>query len=309
MKLLNVHFTELAEGEERFDTLVSPCGTVAVLNEIARQNKVDHTGYDAAFPNPAEVKAAILEDVEATLTSDEKPVILFSTLVYNAEATLALAGELKREFSERVHLVLGGQLVPFAAEAYKRNKDIDVVAIGDGEVLVPQIIRDIENGTVKKTYTDWLANHPTERGQFAFVNYDEYHKIRERMRAQKESSGFSQLCVQGLGGPGCSWAANNKNGACDFCALQNIEEMNTRSLGEQMEVEARLQTEFSPDRFFDVANQFLPFLNPRQNAKWLRAYIKERNKRGVTTPKYAYLTVASIDETIAPLLKTQRSGN
>lgn len=109
--------------------------------------------------------------------------------------------------------------------------------------------------------------------------------------------------MQGPGGPGCSWAISNKDGACSFCSLQNIQVKNNLSLDEYLENEKEIQTKLTPDRIFDVANQFLPTLNSREKIKWLKEYIRIRNSKGINSKKYAYLTVSSIDDEIAPLLK------
>ncbi len=302
MKLLNAHVTAIPPERERFDTLIAPSGTVGTLNELANAHGVEHMGFDSAFPNPNAVQIAIKNEVESVLQVGGHPILLCTTLVYNAEATLRLAEELKKDFSERIKIVLGGQLIPFTEKAYLNNPNVDSVCIGDAEAIFPQLLADAQSGDLREQYTDWLRNRP-QRGKFSFVNYDNFFALEARMAKQREVSGFSQLCIQGLGGPGCSWAAGNKNGACDFCALQNITEMNTQPLDAQMSVEAELQEKFANDRLFDVSNQFLPFINPRQNAEWLRKYIQTRNKYGVSIPKYTYLTVTSINQEIAGLLK------
>lgn len=302
MEFLNIHFTNLPPERERFDTLLAPSGTVATLNQIALENGVNARGYDAAFPDTEVVNEAIRADIEDILIRDEMPILLLTNLIYNAEENLRRSADLKRDFGDRIKIVLGGQLVPFATKAYLANPNIDSVSIGDGEIIIPKIIRDIRGrGELAKKYSDWLRDS-SKKGHFSFVNYDQFYALEDRMVEQERVAGFSQLCIQGLGGPGCSWAAGNKNGACDFCALQNITEMNTRTIKQQMEAEKRLQDKFKPDRFFDVANQFLPFLDPKKNVQWLKQYIEVRNEYGVTSSKYAYLTVASINEEIAELL-------
>ena len=304
MKFFNVHLSARSEDAERFDTLIAPSGTVATLNHISKDCGIPAEGFDGAFPDEEKVQHAIKASVEKSLSQGEIPVVMSTLLVYNAEQSLAFIADLKREFKQRVVTVVGGQLVPFATRAYLGNDHIDAVSIGDGEVLIPEVARDVQAGAVKGLYTGWLSSflNRSRRGQFAFASYDDFFQIQERLEAQKEISGFSQLCIQGLGGPGCSWAANNKHGACDFCALQNIEEMNQRSLPELMQAERDLEDTFSPDRIFDVANQFLPFLNKVKNMQWLKKYIEERKKAGLRAKKYVYLTVGSIDEDIAALL-------
>lgn len=304
MKLLNVHLSTDSAEAERFDTLIAPSGTVATLNQIARDCGITAQGFDGAFPDQIQVQNAIREEIEATLQKGEIPLVLFSLLVYNAEQSLAFIKTLKQDFQDRIITVVGGQLVPFATRAYLDNADIDTVCVGDGEALIPRLSLDVTKGSLNPYYSEWLSSQldRSKRGQFSFVSYDDFFQIHERLEAQRRISGFSQLCIQGLGGPGCSWAANNKNGACDFCALQNIEEMNRRTLPELMRAEKELEDQFNPDRLFDVANQFLPFLNKRKNISWLQSFIEERKRAGLKAKKYVYLTVGSIDEDIAPLL-------
>lgn len=302
MKCINIHLSVNDSETERFDTILSPSGTVATLNAIAKENRLDYSGYDGAFPDEETVRNAIREDIERTLGRNVKPAVLFSLLAYNSENTLRLAAELKRDYREHIRTILGGQLVPFALNAYRANPAIDAACIGDGEVLVPRLAQDIKADRLRQEYNHWLSAEMDKRGQFSFVEYENFYQIRERLQAQQEVFGFSQLCIQGLGGPGCAWASTNVDGACDFCALQNISEMNSRSISEQMQTERSLQDTLKPDRIFDVSNQFLPFVDPGKNAQWLQGYITERRIHGVTTPKYTYLTVTSIDANVAPLL-------
>jgi hypothetical protein len=301
VSVLGAHMVDVPSYAEKFDTLVSPSGTVATLNEIARGMGVDSFGYDYAFPTPETVSSALFDRIENVLQQGMVPVVAATALVYNVQKTLQEAAKIKSAFADRVKFVLGGQLVPFAREAYLRDPNIDIVAEGDAEILLSRIVGDICVERVKPFYSGWLKDSGME-GQFAFVNYDYYFMLAERLQAQRDVSGFSQLTIQGLGGPGCSWAAGNPNGACEFCALQNITTMNNRTLDNQMIVERWLQDRFSVDRFFDVANQFLPRFRMRDNVTWLQDYIRVRNEHGVTVSKYAYLTVASVNDEIADLL-------
>ncbi|PCI24652.1 hypothetical protein COB57_04540, partial [Candidatus Peregrinibacteria bacterium] len=303
IKLLNIHLSDLPEEKERFDTLISPSGTVATLNKIASNLGIEHMGYDGAFPNSEEVAQAIKNDIRNTLESGSSPVLLFTTLVYNAQSTLAFITEIKQEFTHSVKIIVGGQLIPFAKKAYIQNLNIDAVCIGDGEALIPELMNDIKQGTLKRHYEKWLSSSPETTGKFEMVDYSNFYQLDERMLAQKALSGLSQLCLQGLGGPGCSWAANNKNKACDFCSLQNITEMNRQSLDTVMQTQKYLQDTLNPDRFFDVANQFLPFLSVKENIEWLKKYINKREEYNINTPKYVYLTVISVTDKIATLLK------
>lgn len=302
--LLNIHLNTNSKVAEKFDTLQSPSGAVATLNKIAENFEIAHIGYDDSFPGISETGDEIRKHIETLLSDGQTPIINFSTLVYNAERTMQYTSDLKREFNDKIVTVVGGQLIPHASDAYIKNKDIDIVAQGDGELLIPKIVADIKNKVFKPKYNLWLKDDKSLQGQYAFVSYDNFFRIRERIEKQKITPPYkSQLVIQGLGGPGCSWAANNKLGACHFCALQNITSINKRKISELLENERELQDKFDVYRLFDVSNQFLPTINREEAVAWLHQYIKERKRAGVTLKKYAYLTVSSVDEEIAQLLK------
>ena len=297
--ILNVHLSADRD-EERFDTLISPAGGVATLEAIEGRVFPDEEirSYDGGFPGNEEVRAEIFRVIESADASGGPVSVLFTVLAYNAEASVAFAQELKERFQGGVRVVFGGQLVPFSKAAFVRDPSVDAVCIGDAEALLPQMGVDNFAGSF---YEGWLKDSGV-RPVFSGVSYEHFFQIRERLARQEEVAGFSQLVLQGPGGPGCSWAANNPNGACSFCALQNITVMNGVPLVEHFEMEAALQDRFGVGRFFDVANQFLPFLRADQNEAWLRNYITVRNDFCVTAEKYAYLTVSSITPEIAALL-------
>lgn len=304
VSFLGVHCSSAAESEEtRYDTLISPNSGVATLREIAL-NTLDsgHLGevysYDYAFPGVDLVRGDIFEKVEDALVRDEKVVVGYSALVYNARQTLEELAVLKKEFGCSVITVLGGQLIPFAKEAYQRNSDIDVVAEGDGEVLLPRILDDVRLG-IHSGYYKCLSSDK----RFALPNYDNYFGLVGRLDLQESEYGLRQLSIQGVGGPGCSWAAGNKKGACSFCALQNIEVMNKTPLELYVRCLSSLQDQFRVTRFFDVGNQFLPSLKVSENESFLEELIRLRQIYSVTADTYAYLTVASIKPSLGPLLK------
>lgn len=298
--ILNVHLSADIDAE-RFDTLVSPSGGVATLEAIERSVFSDEEirSYDGGFPGNDEVRDEVSRVIESTDVSEGPVAVLFTVLGYNAEASVAFARELKERFQDGVRVVFGGQLVPFSKAAFARNPSIDAVCIGDAEALLPQMRAD---NFACSFYEGWLKDSGV-RPVFSGVSYEYFFQIRERLARQEEVAGFSQLVVQGPGGPGCSWAANNPNGACSFCALQNITVMNWVPLAEHFKMEADLQVRFGVSRFFDVANQFLPFLRADQNEAWLRDYIAVRKQFGVTAEKYVYLTVSSITPQMAALLR------
>lgn len=303
--LINIHlnppFDDDKNYKERFDTLISPSSTIATLLAIEREiGRDDIVGIDEAFPGEVETKREIRRLIEEDIREGRIPVLIFTLLLYNSEPAIKYINELKRELGGKIKIVVGGQLVPLAREAYLKNRDIDVVCVGDAEVILPNLLADLETGNLSHEYHGWVREESDK--QFSGVSFDGFFGIRERLAAQKETVGFSQLTIQGPGGPGCAWAISNAGGPCSFCALQNITTSNTTSIEEYLENERRLEEQFHPDRFFDVANHFLPTLKPGEIVTWLENYIEIRKRKGIQAKKYAYLSVSSVNDKIAGLL-------
>ena len=191
--------------------------------------------------------------------------------------------------------------MPLAREAYLKNENIDAVCVGDAEKILPQLLRDLEAGNLKEEYEGWVMDEKDKK--FSGVSFERFWKIKDRMATQKRQVGFSQLTIQGPGGPGCAWAISNNKGPCSFCSLQNVEVKNEMTIEEYLEIEKQLEDQFQPDRFFDVASQFLPTLNQKEKIVWLKKYIEVREEKGIKAEKYAYFTVSSIDDEVAILLK------
>lgn len=288
--------------QERFDTLVSPAGAIAALERIELTLEPDARicSIDEAYPGHEQMVSKVGEVVS---DASSPVLLLFSIVSYNAERTLSLIRSLRAEFGRRIVTIVGGQMVPYARRAYARNADIDVTCVGDAESVLPKLLTDLQSGKWRSEYEGWLSEE-TERPAFSTFSYKHYFKIRERMECQKRVAGFSQLVLQGPGGPGCSWAAFAGE-PCNFCSLQNIAVMNRIPLDEHFESERALQEEYGPDRFFDVANQFIPVFGPSASTSvpWLEAFIRMRDRYGVTVPRYVYLTVSSVTEDVARLLK------
>ena len=304
--LINVHLnpqvTRLQDQEERFDTLISPSSTIATLLNIEQElGENDIVGFDEAFPGETKTKAKIEKLIKESITNQNIPALLFTILLYNSERTIKYINELKKQFGKKIKIIVGGQLVPLAHKAYLDNKDIDTVCKGDAEIILPKLLKDLKTGNLQKEYEGWVMD--AKEKKFAGVSFEHFFGIKDRMKTQQKEIGFSQLTIQGPGGPGCAWAISNTQGPCSFCALQNITVENKTSIEEYLENEKKLEDRFHPDRFFDVANQFLPTLHQKQKIKWLNEYIQIRNEKGIKAKKYAYLTVPSIDDTVASLLK------
>lgn len=288
--LINIHLNpkvvETKDQEERFDTLISPSSTVATLLSIEKElGQNDIIGIDEAFPSEAETKIEIKKLIENDINKGKITTLLFTLLLYNSERTLTYIEELKQEFGEKIKIMIGGQLVPLAREAYLKNKNIDVVCVGDAEKILPELLRDLETGKVKREYEGWVMDEKEKK--FSGVSFEHFWQIKERMAAQKKEIGFSQLTIQGPGGPGCAWAISSINGPCSFCSLQNVKVKSETSTEEYLENERMLEQQFHPDRFFDVANQFIPTLNQYKKVEWLKQYIEIRKAKGIKAEKYA----------------------
>lgn len=309
MTIINIHVSSDKKLDIQHDELFANNGSIAALLEIEKKYGVeDRLAVDLSF-----FEAKGLEKIKQTIFDNKekgrKTILMFSLLDYNAEETIKLIEKIKREHGEQVITVVGGQLVPFAKEAYSKNLNIDCVAVGDGEDLIPKILDDYNNfGKVKKSYEDWQKDRGIKvgklvGGEFSSLDYDNYFAINDFLTAQREAGKKSQLVVQLSGGPGCAWAANNAGGACKFCALQNITIMNKTSLRTLLEKVKELEDKYPVDRFFDVANQFLPFLDRNQTKEWLKEFIKIKKELGIASGFFVYLTIGSTDEEIAKLLK------
>lgn len=308
------------EQGERFDTLISPSGSIAALEKIEIDNHLLEKGFEIGSIDEStlggegtkkEVEKIIQNDINAGKTT----VIFFSVLIYNAERTTKYIEELKKQHGNRIKVVVGGQLIPFATQAYLNNLNIDATCLGDAELIIPEMFQDLENGGLKKKYNRWIEKEYHE-GQrvYSSMSYRFNIGLKERLLQQQAShkpgeEGFTQICLQGGGGPGCSWAAHNVLGACNFCALQNIKSINNVSQLDTFLNEKRVLQEVKDltgvnvDRIFYVDNLFFPDFNMQDKKTWLRQYVAVRNQMNLNTRKYIYLTVGSIDEEIVGMLK------
>lgn len=304
--LINIHLnppiTRKQDQEERFDTLISPSSTVATLLNIEKQlGRTDIIGIDESFPGKIEVENEVQRLIKDDIDEDRIPVLFFTLLLYNSERTIRYIDGLKRKFGRKIRIIIGGQLVSQARAAYLKNKNIDTICVGDAEKIFPELLIDLKNKGLKREYQGWVMNQNEKK--FSGVSFEHFWKIKERMETQKKEFGFSQLTIQGPGGPGCAWAIINQKGPCSFCALQNIKVQNMTTLEEYLENERALEQQFHPDRFFDVANQFLPTVHPEAAVAWLKKYIQIRKSKNIKAKKYAYLIVSSITNEVASFLK------
>lgn len=292
--IINIHLNLSDSAMGRFDTLMAPSSTIATLLFIQKKlGFTDIVGIDEAYPGAERSRRKIDELIEKDIKKGSTPTLLFSVLLYNSERTIALIAELRQKYGHQIKIIVGGQLAPHAKDAYLSNSNIDSVCAGDAEAIFPVMFSDLERGSLQPYYELWLKE--SGNCKFAGASYDEFFCIMERMGAQKENPPYlSQLTIPGASGPGCAWAIANRKGACSFCALQNIRTPNQTGLEEHLINELEIEKKFSPDRFFDISNQFIPAIVPDEKIKWLEEYIRSRKKLGIKAKKYAYLAVSSV---------------
>jgi radical SAM superfamily enzyme YgiQ (UPF0313 family) len=299
-------FVHMSPGDDigyRFDTLISPNGSVATLEKIAADAGFGDAcvSVDEGWPSHQETHDAIEYAIQENIQKGERPTLYFSVLLYNAERTLAYIHDLKKRFGKQIRIAIGGQLVTTSHTAYLNNEDIDYVCKGDAEVILPRLLEQTRRKGTMELYK--LQEGEVTDGQYAGSSYKHFFGIQKRLDMQHTEAGIKQVCMQGAGGPGCSWAAGNKDGACNFCALTNITRMNKTPLEEALQNEKDVVEQTGATHIFDVANLFLPSLNREENKAWLKEYARLRKEYGLTTKKYVYLSIPSVDEEIAELLK------
>lgn len=112
---------------------------------------------------------------------------------------------------------------------------------------------------------------------------------------------FTQLSIQGKGGPGCRRAISSKDWVCAFCALTSITTVNTTSLEDLIRQWFELKQTYQVDRIFDVANQFIPH-SIRERKQYLTEYLRIVEvlevEYGIQKPGlFVYLTLSSLLDT------------
>lgn len=189
--LVNIHLgpkiDKISDQNERFDTLISPSGTIATLLNIEKslgENNI--IGIDESFSGEIATKNKVREIIENDINHNEITTIFFTLLLYNSERTIDYINELKNNFAKKINIIVGGQLVPLAKEAYLNNKNIDVTCVGDAEVIMPKLLEDLNKNELKNEYEEWLINGDNKK--FAGVSFDNYWQIKERMITQKKRS-------------------------------------------------------------------------------------------------------------------------
>ncbi len=299
-----VHCAPSGDYDPRFDTVMMPNGTVAVLNGIAQGLGYDSSVIDESYPGPnlqGQERNFVLNylrsEIEKSLSLGFEPVVYCTLLSYNAEPSLGLLKALKDEFGANVRTGIGGQLVRIIPETYLTLPYIDQVGVGDAEAILQQMLLG------QKFVEGWVDP--------SLITYEEpcyqgYLGISDRLEESSKYifgpfTNIRQLCVESV--RGCSWAYHTGK-QCEMCALQGITDKPVfKQFCSHFDLENRLAEEFGINWLFDVSNQFIPVAGQHQ-VDWLRGYLEARGNYSETEiSKYVYLTASSITPETAPLIR------
>lgn len=304
-----VHCKGMSGHDERFDTIMAPNGSVAVLSGIA-SGLSDEPGLaiDETWMGPAAVGrereallALLYAEIEEGLSQGSAPLVCCSVLNYNAESTMHLLRELKHAFGNRVRTAVGGHLPSMCPEPYLHQDSIDHVCVGDAEVILPTLFyagegQRLIRGTKQVTPDD----------HYAPPYYGEYHELDSRFQemARYRFGPFTrmrQLVTESV--RGCAWA--NAYKVCKFCSLQGVNTAPVfRNLAEHFAIEEVLAQIYGCNWLFDVSNLWLPTTNTMQAVLWLQNYVRQRRLLAVSDiHRYVYLTANVITQQTAPLLR------
>ena len=210
------------EQDLRFDTLISPSGTVAALTKILKDEGIKDKNliaYDQGTLSYVQMQKEVFRIVSDRLhhTPSGHMVLLFSLSLYNSFPTYQLIKELREKYQNSISMVLGGQHLTWMEKVMKEGKnpfhhrEVDHILGGSGEVQLPRLVDHYEHGEPLEKIS--FLSHSDEKGKksvFSTMEYRHFYHLKERLEEQKQVAGFTQICRQGQGGPGCSWAANNQ---------------------------------------------------------------------------------------------------
>lgn len=276
----------------RFDTLVSVNGSVAALLAIAHRYGYPAIGIDEAFPGTQEMMEYIHDTIDSALIRGLTPHIFCSVVSYNVYSSIQLLKELKARYGNRIRTGVGGQLIRCAPRAYAANPDIDMVAIGDAEATLLELLHGVPLST------RWAKHYSL----FSYHNYWKIHERLDAMAADPDAPfpGMRQLVMESS--RGCAWAYTMKR-ACSFCSLQSITDKPQVDFTHMFTQECMLIQQ-GANWVFDVANQWLPVMRPVEQFAYLETFLAERERQHIPADlkRYVYLTTNSITERTAPLL-------
>lgn len=311
--------------EHKFDTLISPNGSIAALTQILHQQWVNHKdiiAIDQWINSNINTQDIINSTIDQYNQNSEKVLIWYSCLLYNAETTKQSIALLKEKYWDEIIIVLWWQHPTQMYKLLNNNvqpflsRGADKILLWDWEALLPSLVQDINENKQNldiqynriETDTQQNGKFNISYGKFATMDYSCFYNFRELLQQQRKEVWFTQICRQGDGWPGCSRAANNKDWACGHCALDNITIMNNLWTQDDMRLQfetirkIKENTQETVDRIFRVDNQFLPYpiqWNNKKNLDYLDLMIEHKKKYekeyGFSFDYYIYLTELSLE--------------
>ncbi|HLC94497.1 MAG TPA: radical SAM protein [Patescibacteria group bacterium] len=173
--------------DNRGDTLVMPNAGIGVLLARAEKEGIERRKvYDTTFPGELQTIEAIEKEVDELIKIGETPRIFASVLSYNAEASIKFLEKLKSKYGDKIITGVGGQLIGRATKAYIANPYIDIVGVGDAEVIFRPMMQRYQEQTPtefkatltdEKMRTDLVARDPN------FIHQD---VLTQKSRIEKE---------------------------------------------------------------------------------------------------------------------------
>lgn len=313
IKPIFIHCRQDSDYDERFDTTMMPNGSVAALCQIAEDLRSRHhqllpsvaidEQYIASGIEHGQERSHLLSylngEIEQLLSQGYQPAIFCTLFSYNAEGTLELLRCLKGSYGSRIRTAVGGQLVRVAPNAYLNNPHIDHVGVGDAEVVLESLLvggHRFASGYL--TLDD--AMH------YSRPSYRNYVGLQERLDEVSRYrlgpfTGIRQLVTESV--RGCSWAYFYK--ICKMCSLMGVKtEPRFKPFHEHFQIERDLVDLHGCNWLFDVSNQWLPAVRPKEIMEWMQSYLAARRIFGeYEINRYIYLTTNSITQDTAPLLR------
>lgn len=296
------------------DALLYPNASIAALLYQAERLGVEAVAIDETFPGGdfRRVLDGLLEDA---LARGKTPHLMFTVLYYNAERTMRLISELRRCYGRRIRVIVGGFMARLYGEQYARNPEIDVVAVGDAEMIMAESLvtqQRMIRGVISEQNIP--LGRDERRMHYGDLSYDRYVGLDERLDrmarfpvgwGSTRFTGMRQVCVESL--RSCSWAVSNPKGACRFCAASlDLLQVNPRPLRAEFDLHMKLIERHGINWVFDVASQWLPTFTPSDCERWLTEYIRTMEEYPAEVRalnKYVYLTLISFSERVSPLLR------
>ncbi len=192
--------------ENRGDTVAMPSGSMGTLLSRAEKEGIEHRKvFDATFPGEQITIEAIEKEVDTLikpilegekrpLEPHEKPRVFASLLSYNAEATLRFLEQMKAKYGDNVITGVGGQLVGRATKAYINNPAIDVVGVGDAELILRPMMekyQDQSPNELRDSLSDEKLRETLEKSYpgFSSMATEEQQPLVERERIRELSKG------------------------------------------------------------------------------------------------------------------------